>query len=101
MTEARDIRFVVIHRPGPAWRTGVPVFEQEGLQRHAEHYRAVRDAGKLDLGGPFLDDASGGMMMPAAGMTREEVDALARSDPTVASGLLVYEIRPWLVAMKR
>ena len=29
----KDIRFVVVHTPGPAWQPGVPAFEQDGLQQ--------------------------------------------------------------------
>jgi hypothetical protein len=43
---------------------------------------------------------SGGMMIPVAAMTEEEVRDYAEADPCVQSSLLHDEIRPWLVAMK-
>jgi uncharacterized protein YciI len=97
----RDIRFVVVHKPGPAWKPGVPVFEQPGLQQHVDHYRHALDAGKLALGGPFLDAGGGGMMIAAEGSSEAEVTALAQSDPTVQSGLLTFEVRQWLVGMRQ
>ena len=26
----RDIRHVIVHTPGPLWKVGVPIFQQEG-----------------------------------------------------------------------
>jgi uncharacterized protein YciI len=94
-----DIRYVVFHSPGPAWQHGVDFREQPGVAAHVTHYRKLFEAGKLAMGGPFLAEDSGGMMVPAAGITREEMEAFAAADPAVQSGLLVVEIRPWYVAM--
>ena len=95
----QDIRFVVVHRPGPNWQPGVPIFQQPGLQAHVDHYRKLHDAGKLAIGGPFLDETSGGMMVPATGIGREEIEAFARDDPAVVSGLLAFDVRTWMAAM--
>ena len=97
----RDIRFVVIHKPGPGWKAGVPLFEQTGLHLHVEHYRKFLVGGKLATGGPFLDEAGGGFMIPEPGVTEGEVREFASDDPTVKSGLLTFEIRPWLVGMTK
>lgn len=77
------------------------MFEQPGLQQHIDHYRHALDAGKLALGGPFLDASGGGMMISAPGSTEAEITALAASDPTVQSGLLTFEVRQWLVGMRQ
>lgn len=95
-----DVRFVIVHKPGPAWKPGIPVFEQAGLQQHVDHYRAALEAGRLALGGPFLDAGGGGMMIAAPGATEGEMTALAASDPTVQSGLLTFEVRQWLIGMR-
>jgi uncharacterized protein YciI len=97
----KDIRHVVFHRPGPKWDHAKSFFEQEGLDGHIAHYRKLLADGKLAMGGPYLDDKSGGMMIPVAAMTEEQVRDYAEADPTVKSGLLLYEIRQWLVAMKQ
>jgi uncharacterized protein YciI len=97
----KDIRFVVIHTPGPAWNAALPFFEQEGLQDHVEHYRALLAAGKLSLGGPFLQGPVAGMMVPEPSLTEEEITEFAQADPAVAAGLLKAEVRPWLVGMKK
>jgi uncharacterized protein YciI len=97
----KDIRHVVFHRPGPKWDPGKSFFKQEGLDGHVGHYRELLAAGKLSMGGPFLDETSGGMMVPVAAMTEEEVRDFAEADPAVKSGLLHYELRSWMVAMKQ
>ena len=97
----KDIRFVVIHHAGPKWAPDVPLFEQNGLQAHIDHFRAMFADGRLTMGGPFFDPGAVGMMIPEAGVTREEIDAFAAADPSVKSGLLTYQIRQWLVGMKK
>lgn len=97
---ARDVRFVIVHTPGPAWVAGKSFFEQPGLQAHVEHYRKLQEQGRLVLGGPFLDTAGGGMMVPAPGLSQQELDDFAQADPAVRSRLLKAEVRPWLIGMK-
>jgi uncharacterized protein YciI len=95
----RDVRLVVMHTPGPSWLPGRSMFEQPGIKEHVAHYRKLLDAGKLTLGGPYLDDKGGGMMIPANGVSEAEIAKFAAEDPAVKSGLLVAEIRPWLIGM--
>jgi uncharacterized protein YciI len=97
---ARDVRWVVLHLPGPAWQPGKGLFEQPGVREHVEHYRKLLAAGKLALGGPHLDARGGGMMIPAAGVPEAEIRQFAAEDPAVRSGLLVAEVRPWLIGMR-
>ena len=56
--------------------------------------------GKLELGGPFLIQDAGGMMVATNDVSQAELEAFAASDPAVQAGLLIYEIRPWLTAME-
>lgn len=95
-----SIRYVVFHRPGPKWQHGVEFREQDGVREHARHYSKFHEQGKLALGGPFLLQDAGGMMVATKEVSREELEAFAAADPAVQSGLLVYEIRPWLTAME-
>jgi uncharacterized protein YciI len=97
----RDIRYVVFHSPGPRWQPGKPLFEQDGVQDHVNHYRPWAESGKLAMGGPFLDGAAGGMMIPSEAMPQAEIEEFAQADPAVRSGLLVAQVRPWLVGMKK
>jgi hypothetical protein len=75
----RDIRYVVIHTPGPKWKSGLPMFEQEGVQEHIEHFRKLLADGKLEMGRPFLDASAGGMMIPETGLTEAEIALTTRS----------------------
>lgn len=95
----KDIRFVVFHTTGPSWQAGKSMFEQPGVMAHVAHYRQLLQAGKLALGGPHLDARGGGMMIAAAGMAEDELRAFAAEDPAVKSGVLAFEIRPWLIGM--
>ncbi len=97
----RDVRFVVVHAPGPRWDHSKSLFEQDGVQAHIDHYRQLHAAGKLAWGGPFLDGGAGGMMIAAAGLAEEEITTFALADPAVRSGLLKAEVRPWMIAMRQ
>jgi uncharacterized protein YciI len=97
----RDIRYVVVHAPGPRWQQGLPIFEQDGIQDHIAHFRLWLEQGRLAIGGPFLDEHAGGMMIPSAGLGEAEITAFANADPAVKSGLLRVAVRQWLVGMKQ
>ena len=97
----QDIRYVVFHKPGPGWLVGKNMFEQPGVRDHVAHHRQWLTTGKLELGGPHLDADGGGMMLPVAGLTKDEVTRFAGEDPAVQSGTLVAEVRPWLIGMSK
>lgn len=99
--KVQDTRYVVFHRPGPAWLPGKGMFEQPGVRAHVAHYRQWLEAGKLELGGPHLDAAGGGMMIPVAGLAQDEVQRFASEDPAVKDGTLSFEVRPWLIGMSK
>ncbi len=93
-------RYIVFHKPGPKWQQGMDFRQQFGVQDHVKHYLKLYQDGKLALGGPFLDN-SGGMMVPVDGISLEEIKTFAESDPAVKSGLLILEIKPWMVVMEK
>lgn len=94
------IRYVVFHKPGPQWQPGIDFREQAGIEQHVQHYLKLHEQGKLELGGPFLLQDAGGMMVATKAVSQPELEAFAASDPAVQSGLLIYEVRPWLTAME-
>ena len=96
----RPIRYVVIHKPGPKWQYGVEYRQQEGVDEHVGHYLILNEQGKLKLGGPFLIPDVGGMVITTKEVSQEEIETFAAADPAVRSGLLVYEVRPWMTAME-
>ena len=97
---SRPIRYVVFHTPGSKWRPGIDFREQAGVGEHVQHYLKLHQQGKLELGGPFLLLDVGGMMVATKEVSQAEVEAFAAADPAVQSGLLNYEVRPWLTAME-
>jgi len=96
----RRVRHVIFHRPGPKWKPGIDFREQEGVEEHVRHYLKLHEQGKLELGGPFLLQDAGGMMVTTKNVSREELEDFAAADPAIQSGLLSFEIRPWLTAME-
>jgi uncharacterized protein YciI len=74
--------------------------QQQGVGEHIQHYLKLHELGKLQLGGPFLVPDVGGTMVTTKDITREEIEAFAAADPAVKSGLLIFEIRPWMTAME-
>ena len=95
-----DRCLVVFHAPGPAWEPGLPLTQQVGVQEHRVHYAKLAAEGKLMLGGPFGDSAAGGMMICKPGVDEDALRMHALADPAVESGLLQFEIRPWVAALR-
>jgi uncharacterized protein YciI len=97
------VKQVVFHSPGPNWKSGENFQEQleDVVMEHVNHYRKFFEQGNLSLGGPFTDIDSGGMMIADESVTREELEEFAASDPAVEAGLLIYEVKTWLVAMSK
>jgi uncharacterized protein YciI len=93
-----ELKHVVFHSPGPNWESGVDFREQPGVMQHVQHYARLHEQSKLLYGGPFTDVDSGGMMIAAEGVTREELAKYAASDPAVLNGLLTFEVKTWYVA---
>jgi uncharacterized protein YciI len=65
------------------------------------HYAELLKQGKLVMGGPFLDARSGGIMIAEPAVSEQELRAFAAADPAVKSGLLTFEVRPWLAGLHR
>jgi len=96
---APDMRWVIVHVPGPAWQPGRAPFEQPGVAGHVGHYGTWLESGKLSMGGPFLDEGGGGMMITAPGVAEDDVRAFAAAVPAVIAGLLTVHVRRWLVGL--
>jgi uncharacterized protein len=92
-------RFVIFHRPGPAWKPQVSVLEQPGVAAHFQYLQAAFAAGKIELAGPFPEGSSGGMIVMRPASTAADAQALVAGDPGVTSGLILAEVRPWMVTL--
>jgi len=65
---------------------------------HLDNMDKMYYDGKLKVAGPFGDgkDWQGIFIFDCA--TKEEVEALLKTDPAIAAGRLVADIRPWYTA---
>lgn len=87
--------FVIEYDPGPEWEEGKPVFEQD-LQAHGGYMFGLQEEGTLLLGGPYLDDTGGLVLMLA-----DDLDAakeVLASDPAIEEGVFSGEVHPYYPA---
>jgi uncharacterized protein YciI len=64
---------------------------------HIAHTRALHEAGKLVIAGPFLDGQTIRGICVYKVASAEEARTLAEGDPAVKSGRLKVEVHPWMV----
>jgi uncharacterized protein YciI len=89
---AASSTYLVIYKPGPAWKAGRPLAEQD-LREHGRYVLSLHTKGALRFAGPFTDDAGGAMVFEAAG--EEEAAAIVAADPAVVAKVFVAERHPW------
>ena len=89
--------YMVLLKKGPSW-TAQQTAETRAVQEaHMANIRALWEAKKLIVAGPFGDDGDlrGVFLFQVASL--EEAKALAATDPAVKAGRLAVEIHPWWV----
>ena len=84
--------FLFLFRPGPAWRAGVPMPQQDLRAHGAYHARLVRE-GRSVAGGGYVGGEGGMAIVRAA--NRAEAETMLAADPAIRSGVFVAEIRQW------
>ncbi len=97
--EGPPVYFVLFHSPGSSWQEGTSFREQPGVREHVAYMAGFEQEGVLVMGGPFLDDSGGMMVMQAESL--EVAQTLAEADPAVQSNLLNVEVKPWMVVMRQ
>jgi uncharacterized protein len=85
--------YAFIYAPGPQWLAGRPVTEQN-LGAHRAYMADLYARGRVLLGGPFLDDAGGGVALLRA-KGRDEATALLAADPAIREGVFTGVVRRW------
>jgi uncharacterized protein len=91
--------FVLFYSPGPRWKPGVGFRDQPGIGGHGAYLDTLQARGLVVMGGPFLDNSGGMLILSTA--TADEARGLGEADPAVKAGLMRVTVRPWLAAFAR
>jgi uncharacterized protein YciI len=94
---ARGPLFVLDYRPGPKWRHGKSLVEQD-LGKHLDYVASSLAAGTVLAGGPV--DAHHGRYIVTA-PDRAAVDAWVKHDPAVTAEVVRVEVTGWEVFNRR
>ncbi len=89
--------FFVLLTKGPN-RTQDSATAADIQKGHMANIQRLADAGTLIVAGPFADGGDWRGIFIFDVETKEEAEALVKSDPAIQSGRLAYEIHPWLTA---
>lgn len=84
--------FVVIYRPGPAWKPGLPMAQQD-MRPHGAFYARLQAEGRVMAGGGFVGEDGGMAVLRAP--DAEAARRLLAADPAVVSGVFAAELRRW------
>jgi uncharacterized protein YciI len=87
--------FAVTFRTGPAWDANRPPPEQPHFAGHSRNLRALREEGRLLVGGRYGD--AGLVLMTAASL--DEARGLVTRDPAVGAGTFKADVQPWSTFM--
>ena len=90
--QAAQPLFAFIYRPGPAWKPGVPMTEQD-LRPHGAYIAGLAKAGHVLGGGGFVG-VDGGMAIVRAADAAEAARLLA-ADPAITAGVFEADLREW------
>jgi uncharacterized protein YciI len=89
--------YVVVYRPGPAWKHGVSMRGQ-ALGPHLSYMAELMANGKLYAAGGFGDSEGGMMIVRATGA--DAAKAIVAADPAVMSGIFVGTIERWSASFR-
>ena len=88
--------FIVTFEPGKAWVRGKGSREQPHWSDHAVFMDNLFSAGKVVMGGPFVDYS--GVMVIVLADSGDEVDKMFRDDPFLTNDILkITSITQWLI----
>lgn len=91
--------FVVFHKQGESWPKEGLSFDHPIAQEHAKYFGKLHAEGVVIEGGPFPGN-SGGMMVFKESVLADDAKKYASSDPAVKSGVMDFEIKPWVRVFK-
>jgi uncharacterized protein YciI len=84
--------FAVIYRPGPAWKAGLPMAQQD-LGAHAGYIARLAVEGRVVAGGGWVGLDGGMALLRCA--DAEEAARLLAADPAITTGVFQADVRRW------
>lgn len=84
--------FAFIYRPGPAWKPGLPMAQQD-LRAHGGYIAKLANEGRVVAAGGWAG-LDGGMAVLRAADEGEAARLLA-ADPAITSGIFQADLRRW------
>ena len=86
---------VIIYQPGPAWKKGRPLVEQE-LQSHGRYLAELTKAGTILSAGP-LAGTEGGLVLISGPVTKAQ--SIMNADPAFVAGKFTGIVSQWTPMM--
>jgi len=65
------------------------------LRGHLDNIRRLYNEGKIKVAGPFGEEGDWQGIFIFDCPTKEEVDKLLKTDPSIAAGRMIYQIKSW------
>ncbi len=84
--------FAVIYRPGPAWKAGLPMAQQD-LRAHGGYIARLAAEGRVVAGGGWVGQDGGMALMRCA--DADEAARLLAADPAITTGVFQADVRRW------
>ena len=91
-TDPAQPLFAFIYRPGPAWKPGLPMAQQD-LRAHAGYIGRLAAEGRVVAGGGWVGLDGGMAVLRCA--DADEAARLLAADPAVTSGIFQADLRRW------
>lgn len=88
--------FAFVYEPGPVWKRGVPL-AQQNLAEHAQYMHRLAADGVLLLAGPLMTSEGGLVIVRAQNLGAAR--ALMEADPAVKKGQFVGVVSEWRAAI--
>lgn len=88
--------FAIVYEPGPVWKRGLPLAEQN-LGEHGQYMRRLAADGVLILAGPLMTSEGGLVILRADDL--QAARALMDADPAVRKGQFVGTVSEWRPAI--
>ena len=90
--DAAQPLFAFIYRPGPAWKPGLPMAQQD-LRAHGGYIARLAAEGRVVAGGGWVGVDGGMAVLRAADL--DEANRLLAADPAITSGVFQADLRRW------